>query len=289
MTGSLLNIIIFILTTLFYYYFLAQKLTPQDIVDPHKMEDFERNKLKKLGFYILSVVVSQFFINIYVIVDKCGGNFKPNIGTAAMVTIFPWLFLFGFVIAILSMYPGFKLAFSDVLGYFYISSSANKLLTDLLVDESVQEKIDDTKMTQDEKHKIVKVADTIIKICGNTSILINRMVPSNFEEFWKTLTPLKKDKYKPTQEGNVLVENSLTLHLKANLLELVISKDNVGEASWFLYTGIVIISIISMKISTNKCYVSAASMEKNYKNFQQKEDTALATKANNPKPVYTVS
>ena len=36
------------------------------------------------------------------------------------------------------MYPGFKSAFSDVIGYFYVSSSANKLLTDLLVNKDIE-------------------------------------------------------------------------------------------------------------------------------------------------------
>jgi hypothetical protein len=252
------------------------------------MADYQATQYKNLGIYLFIIVVTQFFLNIYVIVGKCGGNVKDNIGTAASYTILPWISLFGFVLIMLTSFPGFKRSFSDVIGYFYVSSSANKIMTELLVDQNIQEHIDDTNMTSSEKDKIAKVADTIIKICGNTSILINRMVPSNFEEFWRILSPLKKEKYKPIQSDNEYTENDEAIPLKMKLLELVVTKDNVGEAMWFVYTGVLIVSIISMKISTNKCYMSVTTMEKNYKQFQQKEAQAQETKNNTTETVYKI-
>ena len=288
MANSLLNIIAFLLTTIFYYYMLSPKLTYQDIGNPNKMAEYESKKYKNLGIYLFIIVATQFFINIYAIASKCGGNVKDNLGSAASYTIFPWICLFGFVLLMITLFPGFKRSFSDVVGYFYISSSANKILTELLVDQNIQEQIDETNMTQIEMDKIAKVADTIIKICGNTSILINRMVPGNFEEFWRILSPLKKRKYKPTQTENEYIENDVALPIKIKLLELVVSKDNVGEALWFVYTGILIVSIISMKILTNKCYVSVATMEKNYQDFQKQEAQDQEEKNKTKQPVYTL-
>jgi len=45
------------------------------------------------------------------------------------------------------------------------------------------------------KEQVEEAADTIVKICGNTSVLINQIVPSNFNEYWRILTPLMKEKY----------------------------------------------------------------------------------------------
>ena len=38
-------------------------------------------------------------------------------------------------------------------------------------------------------------ADAILKICGNTGILINQITPDNFIEYMKMLQPLMKDEY----------------------------------------------------------------------------------------------
>ena len=288
MKDSLLNVVCFLLNTILYYYLFAPKLSYEDTESNEKMLAYENKKIKTLTVYCFFVIVCQFFINTYAITNKCGGNAKSNIAFAAMYTILPWLCMFGFVIVALTVFPAFKLVFSDVIGYFYISSAANNLLTELLVDEKVEEHMNKTNMSDDEKAKITKVADTIIKICGNTSILINRMLPSNFEEFWRILSPLKKAKYQPTRNDDKYVENPDAITLKENLLKLVVTKDNVGEAMWFAYTGILISSIISMKIATNKCYISQETMEKNYKDFQEKEEQIHNDKENAKETVYTI-
>ena len=38
------------------------------------------------------------------------------------------------MLAVLIIFPGFKSAFSDVIGYYWVSYSANKLVTEILID-----------------------------------------------------------------------------------------------------------------------------------------------------------
>jgi hypothetical protein len=205
-----------------------------------------------------------------------------NLGAAAFLTFIPWSLIFGVLIIVLTMYPGFKTAFSDVIGYFYVSSSANKVLTELLVDKDLQESMDkDTTSTPEHKKSLQDAADTIIKICGNTSILINQIVPSNFVDYWNILKPLMKPEFqKDTPESQAK---------QKQLFELVVTRDNVGEAMWFIYTGILVSSIVQLKIATRGCISSPATMEKNYQQFLDQQSQAEAQQQQATSTVYTVS
>ena len=100
------------------------------------------------------------------------------------LTFVPWILIFGVLVLVLTIYPGFKSAFSDVIGYYYVSGTATKLLTELLINQDIEKKMtEDPNMTPEKKEALEKTADVIIKICGNTSILINQIVPNNFDVF----------------------------------------------------------------------------------------------------------
>jgi hypothetical protein len=192
-------------------------------------------------------------------------------GTAGVLTFLPWILIFGVLVVILTVYPGFKSAFSDVVGYYYVSSSANKVLTELLVNKDIEKKIlEDNQMTPEKKEALESAADAIIKICGNTSILINQIVPSNFDEYWSILKPLMKDKYK--------VESEETKKIQNDLFELVVTRDNVGESMWYIYTGLLLTSIVQLKITTRGCVSNPKTMEANYQKFLEQEDKAKEEK-----------
>ena len=111
-----------------------------------------------------------------------------------------------------------------------------------------------------------QAADAIIKICGNNSILINQIVPSNFNSYWDILKPLMKTKYQ--------TDSLETADIRNQLFDLVVTRDNVGESMWFMYTGILITSIVQLKMTTRGCASNAATMEKNYQKFLDTEETA---------------
>lgn len=374
------NLIVFILTTILYFYSLKPVVTYETIEEPPSQ--------KGLAIYALIVILTQFGLNITAIIEKCGGSASQNIGVAALFTFLPWTLLFGVVMAVLIMYPGFKSAFSDVVGYFYITGSAHVLFSEMLaIKGDIKSKIEGEPDSVD-KPALKSTADALIKMCGNLGILINQIVPSNFNDYWRLLGPLmkpadelanqplyksylqadfeKKSEIKggrnkrmlkgglntnasaaaaaasavaiasskkplstvppsstatdvdaigtpamgatamdPTalgatamdkdgsndvsNDGSQVESKSATIFYRDELLKLVVTRDNVGEAFWYFYTGILVISIIQYYILSRGCLSDAATMEKNYQKFLENEDAIQAQKDAGQNTTYTVS
>jgi hypothetical protein len=135
MASSYLNIVTFLLTTLFYYLAIKPSFTYEISIDPKKSKEYITSNYMYLAIYLLLVMVIQFLVNASIISSNCGGNITENMGAAGVFTFLPWTLIFGVLAVVLTIYPGFKSAFSDVIGYFYVSSSANKILTELLIDK----------------------------------------------------------------------------------------------------------------------------------------------------------
>jgi hypothetical protein len=282
MANSYLNIVTFLLTTLFYYLAIKPSYTYEISIDPTKQKEYKSSSYMYLAIYLLLVMVIQFMVNASIISSTCGGNITENMGAAGVLTFLPWTLIFGVMIVILTVYPGFKSAFSDVIGYFWVSSSANKVITELLVDPKIQKKMDeDALSTPEQKEAMMTAADTIIKICGNTSVLINQIVPSNFQSYWNILTPLLKPKYQ--------TDNPDTEKIKNELFEIVVTRDNVGESMWYMYTGLLLTSLVQLKMTTRGCVSNPKTMEANYQKFKDAEQKAKDQKALATGTTYTIT
>jgi hypothetical protein len=282
MASSYLNITTFLLSTLFYYLAIKPSFTYEVSIDPDKYKAYISSSYMYLAIYLLLVMVIQFLVNASIITSTCGGNITENMGAAGVFTFLPWTLIFGVLILIITIYPGFKSAFSDVIGYFWVASSANKIITELLVNPDIQKKIDENKeTTKEQKEAIQSAADAIIKICGNTSILINQIVPTNFNAYWNILRPLMKDKYQ--------IDNPESLSIKKELFEIVVTRDNVGEAMWYMYTGLLLTSIVQLKITTRGCIQNPKTMEQNYQTFLDNEDKAKQQKDLATSTTYTIT
>ena len=311
MDNSYLNIFTFLLTTLFYYMFLKPSLDYKTVSNVELYKKYTSSNYISLAVYLLLVMVVQFIVNSSTIAQKCGGSISENMGTAGILTFIPWTLIFGVTIIILVIYPGFKSAFSDVIGYYWISNQANDLLIELLVQQNVEDSLAKgttndaspaaspaasppaSKDTLDggknpsqkggtDKQAIREVADLILKLCGNTSILINQMTPRNFEPYWSLLTPLKKPKY---QNDNA----AETQTLKKQLFDLTVTRDSIGETLWYIYTGLLLTSIVQLKITTKGCATNPKIMEENYAKFQEQEAAIKAQKATATGTTYTVT
>ena len=320
MANSYLNIVTFLLTTLFYYLAIKPSFTYEISVNPQKYKEYTSNNYMYLAVYLLLVMVIQFIVNASIISTNCGGSITENMGAAGVFTFLPWTLIFGVLIVVLSVYPGFKSAFSDVVGYFWVAGSANKIITELLVNQDLEKVLNNPNgqgITADNiidsstpivasapsivarahseeqilpslkggskitKQQMQEAADLIIKICGNTSVLINQMVPSNFNSYWSLLKPLMKEKYQ--------TENEETSKLRNDLFELVVTRDNVGESMWYMYTGLLLTSIVQLKITTRGCVSNPKTMEQNYQKFVESEKKAQGEKALATSTTYTIT
>lgn len=255
----MLNIVIFLLGTILYYFIKPQR--PWNPSETYDMKD----EYVKLSIYLSITVVLQFMCNLYARKQQCGGNLSDNLGVVLIYTILPWTFIFGLVILLLLSFPSLKTVFSNVVGYFYISSSANQLFTSLLSNRDIAPQLD--QMSKDKQHAYEQASDLIMSICGNPGILINQIVPESFNNYWTILNPLMK----PIYQSDTSPE---TLKIKQEMYDLVVSRDNVGESMWYIYTGILVISLVQLKISSKKCNTSVDTMEKNYQTYVDNQKQA---------------
>lgn len=280
--NSIANLFAFVLATVIYYLGIKPVLTLERMSNIDAYKEYNKSVYLGLALFFLIILLSQFLLNIAGITTKCGGNVKDNLGPAAIATFLPWIFMFGLVVVALILFPGIKSAFSEVIGYLIISSSANKILGDLLIQTEVQSILaEDKNHTAEEKNGLQNAAQVIMNIMTNPSLLINQIVPLNFTQFWTTLQPLMKDKYKDDNSPE-------TIDMKNKLFSLVSTRDNVGEALWFIYTGLIVTSFVQLNINSKGCVTSPAQMEKNYQDFLDQEEQAEQDRKAKTSTTYTV-
>ena len=269
---SLISLLIFTIITILYFVSPSigkPELTLSDLVNDESKANYYSKTLNSLAFYLGVVVISQFFLNSSYLMSKCGGSLDKNIGAAALFTFIPWILIFGVMIAVLIIFPGFKSAFSDVIGYYVVSGSANDIFGSILLGSDLNDMID---KTQDpiKKKELTQAAEAIIKICGNKSILINQMNPDNFLNIWDVLKALMIPGAYENQD------------IKKQLLELVVLKDNIGEALWYIYTAILISSIVYYNLATRGCIKSVDQIKSEHDAYiQQQEEADKQAELNN--------
>jgi hypothetical protein len=269
---SLISLLIFTIITILY--FVAPSigkpaLELSDLVNDESKANYYNKTLKSLAFYLGVVVVSQFFLNTSYLMSKCGGSLDKNIGAAALFTFIPWMLIFGVMLAVLIIFPGFKTAFSDVIGYYVVAGGANDIFGSILLGNDLNEMIEKSG-NDSQRNELKKAAEAIVKICGNKSILINQMNPDNFLEIWDVLKALMV----PGAYENV--------EIKKQLLDLVVLKDNIGEALWYIYTSILISSIVYYNLATRGCVKSIDQIKSDHDAYiQQQEDADKQAELNN--------
>jgi hypothetical protein len=281
----LTSIIVFIVLTIVYFTVLKPTLTldklPEidiktGVVTMDCFNEYKSSIFPKLALYLLAVCLSQFLLNTNYMNTKCGGTSKDNIGIAALYTILPWTVMFGTMLAVLIIFPGFKSAFSDVIGYFVVSSGAKDIF-DAIMNTDLQKEVDKAKGSGDQENvdnleKAVKALTQMVD--NNQSILINKMTPDNFADFWSTMRPLMK----PTITSTASIEKDY----KTQMLNLVVLKDNIGEAIWYVYTALLISSIVYYNLANVGCKKSVEQIKASHDEYvQQQEEASQQAALNN--------
>jgi len=261
---SFQSLLLFIIITIIYYTFPSigkPQLTLDDLASDNNQNAFYYNHLKRLAFYIGFIVTSQLFLNIAYLMAKCGGSLDKNIGAAALFTFIPWILIFGIMLLVLIIFPGFKSAFADVIGYYVVAGGANDIFSSILIGTDLNEMIEKSG-SDEQKKQLTQAAEAIVKICGNKSILINQINPDNFLEIWNVLKPL-------------MTPNSFeNIEIKQKLLDLVVLKDNIGEAFWYVYSAILISSIVYYNLATRGCIKSVDQIKSQHEEYLQKQEEA---------------
>jgi len=279
---SLLSLIFFIIVTIIYFAFPnigKPQLTISILEDEEKQIEYHTNTIRSLAFYLGIVIVSQFFLNIGYLISTCGGSINKNIGSAAIYTFIPWLLIFGILLAVLLIFPGFKSAFSNVVGYAVIAGSAKNILNSILINTDVDSAIKGSDPSK--QHELTKAADSLMKIFGNKGILVNQMNPENFLDIWNMLKPLmKSDSEIPSETKN---------EFRGQLLNLVVLKDNIGEGLWYVYTAILISSIVYYNLATKGCEKDVDQIKADHDTYIQQQEEAAKQQELNNSTTYTIS
>ena len=148
MQVSTISFILFLFATLMYFWFPSVGKLPTELADVSSQTAIRAHTYanwQRLILYYLIVLGTQFILNSIYLTNKCVGSAGENVGYAFYITLGPWTMIFAVLLIVLNMVPDLKSAFSDVFGFFYISSEATELFSKMLVgNENTQHQINTT-------------------------------------------------------------------------------------------------------------------------------------------------
>lgn len=224
--------VVLFICVLFYSTFFSVRYNINDTWNDYQNKDI------KSSMIFLGVLISfELLISYLDMASQCQGGIS---GMTVLYVIIVWVLLLGGIQIFMLSNPGIKSAFSDVIGYYYIYGKANRILSELLNPESTKESDPDIKKYTSE-------------VIGDKALYINTMVPANFEKMWKSLDNMS--------DPQINAEDKLKY--KQELLNCVVIRDRIGECCWYVWTGILCISILSVHASTINCPLSQAQLQQN--------------------------
>ncbi len=186
-------------------------------------------------------------------------------GQALFITLIPWVFIFGILNLVLSIFPGWLAPFSNTFGYGIAKlMGINNLLNDIFKPKIVKGDLDGEKMAEALEH-----------IYSDKSLLINEVTPTNFDTFWENMSPLFKTSVK---------ENS---DLKMNLLKLIRLKDIISEYIWYMLTGMLVTSVGYNYVVNSSCVQSIKEMKKRNKDYEDELQNKADTTSNATPRIYS--
>lgn len=234
----MLELVIFIIATIAY--FVLQYLLPG------------YDRVLTIVYYF-TVIGSQFFFNMSLQKELCGDS---NYGFATVVTLVPWLMIFGLIQAMLIIFPGWKEPFSNTFGYLVtrLAGINNLLFTILKAPKGTN--------TQLEK--------TIHNIYSDPSLFINEVHPSNFDEFFMKSRFMFK-------AG--ITQNSEAVKSFKNLIEI---KELVSEFVWYMLSGLLVTTVSYNAIANNNCTQSLEEMKKRHAEYEKEVKKHEEEQANAP-------
>jgi hypothetical protein len=198
--------------------------------------------------YALLVIVVEYIGNISLTNQLCGTN---QYGTALSVTIIPWVFIFGSILILIRVFPGWLSPFSNTFGYaIAIAAGLNGTLNDILKPDIKG----DGNITKDQE----VMMEAITHIYSDKSMLVNEITPINFTSFWNGMKGIMK---------NEAINNKA---LQEKLFGLVVLKDTVARLVWYILAGTLVISVSYNYLANSGCQQSVRDMQKKHSAYEEK-------------------
>lgn len=196
-------------------------------------------------FYIMISILLMYFVNMGVFQDKCGFS---DAWAVFKATLIPWVLIFGMMVTLINIYPGWKSPFSNTVGYMFA-----------LLSPSVTE----LKTYVDEQYELV-IKDPLL--------FINEINMNNVEDVVASDKHMNIFNDENKEKAKVLIRN------------LVFLKELISEWVWFMLTGFVTISTSHNLLANTPCKTSVDQQSKTYnKQIVEEDDTPVVTSSR----VYT--
>lgn len=207
--------------------------------------------------YMLVIIISQFFVNLSLTKSLC---YAVDYKQAFLITIFPWVMLFGVINVMLDVFPGWLSPFSNTFGYFAASLAGSKdLIREIFKDPTTQSAGD--------------LSKPLAYIYSDQSLLINQVTIDNFDEFWERM---EKTGLMNTGVGN-------SSKLKEKFLGIITLKDTISRCIWQILTGGLITAISYNYIMNSNCMPTAEQAEIDAKKIKEEVDKRILEEKKKPK------
>ena len=212
------------------------------------------------GVYYLFVIFSQYYINVQNTYKKCG---EAQVFHAMIYTFVPNILIFGLLVVILDVFPGFLKPFSNTIGYGFVwlFGGIIKVFNKMLI-------------SQNKSRYIQQVYD-------DSSMMINEITTGpkgNIVNFIKQGATPGKDR---------IFNKNYKEHLP-KLFNLVVIKDLISKYIWFLLVGGLVVSTSNNSITNMRCKRSEKTI-KRMELEQEKDDEKLEKDLKNAKKEKTKS
>jgi len=207
------------------------------------------------GVYVLIVIIGQFFINLNLTTQMCH---KAQGSQTLIITLIPWMVIFGVFNLLLSFFPGWLKPFSNTFGYFVASWF------------DLKESFIDT---------LVKKNDNFAKIYDDPQLMINEL-PPNLEQFINVVNKLQIFQ----KDGDKL----------NNLYNFIQIKYSVSEYIWYMLIGLLITTISYNYILNLTCSESVQGMKERHDKYisgenKEKIDETKSTRGPSQQTQYRVT
>ena len=229
-----------------------------------------------LGIYILLLIVGNYFINMSTTTALCGGT--PQWGTTFIITVVPWVLIFGVINIVLIIFPGWLIPFSNTIGYFGAKLGG---LTELFNDHIIVPKLKSAEIDDSDVNSKIHVAKALQHIYGNESLLINE-IPRDGDNDSQKINSFKEF-FKSMQKVNIFKKN-IDEEIQVQLYNLLLIKDIVAEYIWNLLSGFLVTSISYNYIVNVGCSYSSKQMKHEY---EKHLDDMSGNDTNNPNTSQT--
>jgi hypothetical protein len=208
------------------------------------------------AIYILFVVVGEYFINLNLTEIMCGVR---QWNTTFMITVIPWLLIFGALQAILTIFSGWLVPFSNTFGYLAVKlMGLPDIMKDILLTETAP---------------TVEIARALENVRADNSLLINQFLTEpavTGEDGHTKIRPKFNTAWDKLVNGKI-IKPMVDENLKTKFYGFVQMKYTVAEYVWNLLAGFFVTSVSYNYILNSACAKSPEEMKKRHEAYQESQ------------------